>query len=146
MAASGLAPLAMGLGCCLVIVAWFAKGLPIVHVPKEFLVASVRRNVVDDCSSDVAIVFSATDAKGMRPKETRASRSPASIVASLCGVGSIESLDVWLARLCAAELLGSCCSLWHPSYAEGGTGRDGLGRDTPRSSSVSFMSRSSATS
>lgn len=144
--ASVSAPQLMGFVCCLAIVAWFAKGLPVVRVPEEFLVTTVRRDVVDDRGGDVTIVLCTNHAKGIRAQETRASIAPASIVASLCGVGSIESLDAWLARLRAAELLGSCGSLWHRCYAEAGTGRDGLGRDTPRSSSVSFMSRSSATS
>lgn len=110
---SVLAPLVMGLGCCLAIVAWFAKGLPVVRFPKEILVTAVGCDVVDDRGSYVSVVNRTSHAKGIRAEEAGASIAPASIVASLCGVGSIESLDAWLARLRTAELLGSGGTLWH---------------------------------
>lgn len=108
-----LARLLLGLGCCLAIVAWFAKGLPVVRVPKEILVTAVRCDVVDDRGCDVSIILCTIHAKRIPAEETRASIAPASIVASLCGVGSIESLDAWLARLRTAKLLGSGGSLGH---------------------------------
>ena len=113
MAASGLARLLMGLGCCLAIVAWFAEGLPVVRVPKEILVAAMRCDVVDYRGCDVSIGLGTRHAKRMRAEVANACIPPTSIVASLGCVGSIESLDAGLVWPLAAKLLGSGCSLWH---------------------------------
>ncbi len=91
-AASVSVPRLLAFGGCLSIVAWFAKGLPVVSVPKEILVSLVWDDVIDDVGGDVSILLGAYNAKGMRSQVAKSRVSPSSIVAALCSVGSIESL------------------------------------------------------
>jgi hypothetical protein len=100
--ASVSVPRLLAFGCCLSIVAWFAKGLPIVAVPKEILVPLVRDDVVDNVGGDVSILLGTRNAKGMRSQVAKSCVPPSSIVAALGCVGSIESLGVGLAARLAS--------------------------------------------
>ena len=52
-------------GRCLAVVALFTKWLPIVHVPKKFLVSFVRLDVVDYCCQSHNSFRFASNAKRM---------------------------------------------------------------------------------
>ena len=66
------------------IMMWLAKWLPVVAVPEQHLVTTMRLNMVDHGSRRYAPKPGALGAEGMLAKETEPCPLPAGIVAPLC--------------------------------------------------------------